>query len=439
MRVALNLEQLLQRPPGGIGRYTAELARLLPSADGPGDDEPVEVVPVRRASPAASTIEAALIAVRPRATSTRSVLPLPRPLLYDAWNRWGRATCVGLSQRGCTTSTSCTRRRSRCHRASGVPLVVTVHDAAPLLFPETYTAARPLVPRARVSRPRRERADLVIAPTAAAADEIADAHADRARPHPDRATTASAARRVGDEARSRRPARRSASATRPVRAVGRHARAAQERRRARRGVPAARRARRRSPAPARASSGRRAGCDAADAVARAAPARSATASASPARSAPTGSRALYRGADLFAFPSLPRGLRAPGARGDGAGDRGRLLRHPGAPRGRRATRPGSCPPATPTRGRRARRAAPRRRPARAALGAAGRARAVGFTWERCAERTTAVYREVARQRERRRRPRATSRGRPTPGGADARCRPWCRGRGRGGRAGRRAA
>ena len=32
MRVALNLEQLLQPAPGGIGRYTAELARLLAHA-----------------------------------------------------------------------------------------------------------------------------------------------------------------------------------------------------------------------------------------------------------------------------------------------------------------------------------------------------------------------------------------------------------------------
>ena len=31
MRAALNLEQLLQPAPGGIGRYTAELARLLPA------------------------------------------------------------------------------------------------------------------------------------------------------------------------------------------------------------------------------------------------------------------------------------------------------------------------------------------------------------------------------------------------------------------------
>ena len=37
MRVALNLEQCFHRPPGGIGRYAAELARLLPDAGAPGE------------------------------------------------------------------------------------------------------------------------------------------------------------------------------------------------------------------------------------------------------------------------------------------------------------------------------------------------------------------------------------------------------------------
>ena len=46
MRVALNVEQLAHRPPGGIGRYTAELARLLPVTGeaGPEDDPGVELV-----------------------------------------------------------------------------------------------------------------------------------------------------------------------------------------------------------------------------------------------------------------------------------------------------------------------------------------------------------------------------------------------------------
>ena len=33
VRVAVNVEQLLHEAPGGIGRYTAELLRLLPAND----------------------------------------------------------------------------------------------------------------------------------------------------------------------------------------------------------------------------------------------------------------------------------------------------------------------------------------------------------------------------------------------------------------------
>ena len=44
MRVALNLEQLLQPAPGGIGRYTAELARLLPTLPSTDGDE-ITLVP----------------------------------------------------------------------------------------------------------------------------------------------------------------------------------------------------------------------------------------------------------------------------------------------------------------------------------------------------------------------------------------------------------
>ena len=45
MRVALNLEQCFQRPPGGIGRYAAELARLLPETADPADGANVDLVP----------------------------------------------------------------------------------------------------------------------------------------------------------------------------------------------------------------------------------------------------------------------------------------------------------------------------------------------------------------------------------------------------------
>src|SRR5450759_4691663 len=86
MRLALNLEQLLHRPPGGIGRYTAELARLLPGPD-PDGGERIEVIPFvarnRRAS-----IDAALGAFG-LADLEPVPLLLPRPVLYDTWNVLG--------------------------------------------------------------------------------------------------------------------------------------------------------------------------------------------------------------------------------------------------------------------------------------------------------------------------------------------------------------
>jgi len=83
MRVALNLEQLLQPAPGGIGRYTAELARLLPALPAGGGDE-ITLVPFvarhRREDVETRLREFGLDGVDP------VVLPLPRPLLYDAWH-----------------------------------------------------------------------------------------------------------------------------------------------------------------------------------------------------------------------------------------------------------------------------------------------------------------------------------------------------------------
>jgi glycosyltransferase involved in cell wall biosynthesis len=167
MRVALNLEQLLQPAPGGIGRYTAELARLLPTLPSTDADE-ITLIPFvarhRREDVEARLREFGLDGVDP------VVLPLPRPLLYDAWHLLRRPRL----------------RRSRRLRYADVvhapsvavppksdaPLVVTAHDAAPLIYPETY-------PR----RGRRfhtqglaaaaKRADLVITVSESAAEELA--------------------------------------------------------------------------------------------------------------------------------------------------------------------------------------------------------------------------------------------------------------------------
>jgi glycosyltransferase involved in cell wall biosynthesis len=184
MRVALNLEQLFQRPPGGIGRYAAELARVLPTLGGAGDgndgNEEVVVLPFcARHTPA----EVAAVMSAAGVTHPAISLRYRRPLLYELWNRWNLTDPLAFPGSGV---------KRQVHGAhvlhapsvavpprNRVPLVVTVHDAAPLLFPDTY-------PR----RGRRfhelgfiataDRADAVIAPTAAAADEVA-AHTGIAR------------------------------------------------------------------------------------------------------------------------------------------------------------------------------------------------------------------------------------------------------------------
>src|SRR5688500_14268279 len=84
MRVAINLEQLLQSPPGGVARYTAELTRLLPRlSDG---DDAVELAPFvarHRTRDVVAALRTFDLALEP------AVLPLPRPLLYDAWHTIG--------------------------------------------------------------------------------------------------------------------------------------------------------------------------------------------------------------------------------------------------------------------------------------------------------------------------------------------------------------
>jgi glycosyltransferase involved in cell wall biosynthesis len=166
MRVALNLEQLLNRPPGGIGRYTAELARLLPVPHESG--EPFDVVAFvarhRRAK-----IERALGAFGLSDLEPVRLL-LPRPLLYDSWNLLGFPP-MGLLHKELRDIDLVHAPSLAVPPHSGVPLIVTVHDAAAIVFPETYPR-RGRWFHARGSITAAKRADVVIAPTIAAADEI---------------------------------------------------------------------------------------------------------------------------------------------------------------------------------------------------------------------------------------------------------------------------
>ncbi len=168
MRVALNLEQLLQTPPGGVGRYTAELARLLPVAATGDPDDSIDLVPFVASHPRA-TIGAALRDFDLGGVDP-VVLRLPRPVLYDAWHVLGVPGLGRVARRN--------GRFDLVHAPSvAVPpkgpyrLVVTVHDAAPLVHPETYPARGRWFHRRGIAAATR-RADLVITTSNAAAREI---------------------------------------------------------------------------------------------------------------------------------------------------------------------------------------------------------------------------------------------------------------------------
>lgn len=166
MRVALNLEQLLQPAPGGIGRYTAELARLLPTlSDHDGDS--VTLLPFvalhRRAHIRARLREAGLAHLDP------VVLGLPRPLLYDAWHLVRRPQ---LQRARRLRDVDVVHAPSvAVPPKSGAALVVTAHDAAPLMFPETYPRRGRRFHEQGLAAAA-ERADVVITVSNAAADEI---------------------------------------------------------------------------------------------------------------------------------------------------------------------------------------------------------------------------------------------------------------------------
>ena len=109
-------------------------------------------------------------------------------------------------------------------------------------------------------------------------------------------------------------------------------------------------------------------------------------------------RAL-RGRRPVRVPEPARGLRAPRARGDGAGHRGGVQRHPGAARGRRATPRASSAPTTstagPTRSRRCSRPTPWHAADDGRERGPTHARAASYSWRPLRRaRPLAVYREA---------------------------------------------
>jgi glycosyltransferase involved in cell wall biosynthesis len=158
--VALNLEQLLSPSPGGVGRYSARLAANLARL---GVDVQPVVARHARAELAAAWSEFGLQEVAPPL-----VLPLPRPVLYDAWH------LLGWPPRRWSSGVDIVHAPSLAVPPKrGVPLVVSIHDAAPWLFPEAFTA-RGRWFHAMGARAASRRADRVITGTAAAAMELAE-------------------------------------------------------------------------------------------------------------------------------------------------------------------------------------------------------------------------------------------------------------------------
>ncbi len=162
VRVAMNLEQLLQPSPGGVGRYTARLAAHLPAV---GWDVEGFCALHRRHEVAAALAAEGLAGMR------MTTLALPRPALYDAWSHlgWPDAAAVGRLRRADVVfapSVAVPPRRRR-------PLVVTVHDAAPYLFPETFPARGLRFHLAGIEAAAR-RADLVITVSHSARAELVE-------------------------------------------------------------------------------------------------------------------------------------------------------------------------------------------------------------------------------------------------------------------------
>lgn len=160
LRVAVNAEQLLQRSPGGIGRYTSELLKVMPRTF-EGDEMLAFTArhPVR-------DIQAAFAAAG--LDIEAEALSLPRPALYEAWHTFGVPKLPDRWEADIVHAPSLA-----VPPKGGAPLVVTVHDAAADLFPDAFTRWGRRFHRKGMAAAAK-RADLVVTVSEAAAQEISD-------------------------------------------------------------------------------------------------------------------------------------------------------------------------------------------------------------------------------------------------------------------------
>lgn len=146
---ALVVEQLWQPAPGGSGTYIRELVRALRDRAG--------LVGV--AARGHTTVPETDLGI-PLVTSA-----LPRPALYEAWNRLRRPALPGAARR-----TDVVHATTWAVPPTRGPLVVTVHDLAFLRTPEHFTPRGAAYFRRALEVTRRE-ADVVVVPSQATADD----------------------------------------------------------------------------------------------------------------------------------------------------------------------------------------------------------------------------------------------------------------------------
>jgi glycosyltransferase involved in cell wall biosynthesis len=153
VRVAVMVEQLLSRVPGGTGRYAAEVAAAL------ADDAP-EGASVTAWTAWHRNVSAARL---PGVRGPRR-LPLPARPLAAAWQ-------AGLPLRPSGADLVHAPTLLTPPRGRRAALVVTVHDAVPWTHPETLTSRGVRWHRAMAARAAAE-ADALVVPTSAVAREL---------------------------------------------------------------------------------------------------------------------------------------------------------------------------------------------------------------------------------------------------------------------------
>ncbi len=159
LQVAYTLEQCWHPVPGGTAIAALRIARELQRTDG----IELHYVAGRHPHPPA-------ISYRP--DGSVSMLPLSRPLLYEAWVRlrWPKVESV-------TGVVDVVHATGLIPAATSCPLVVTVHDLAFLHRPDQFTSHGARLMTKSVEKIR-ERADLVICSSTATIADCVDAGID---------------------------------------------------------------------------------------------------------------------------------------------------------------------------------------------------------------------------------------------------------------------